>query len=815
MSEKKKDFKVVIVGGGVAGLTLANMLEKFDIDWVLLEGHGDIAPAVGASIGMLANGLRILDQIGCYDSILALPQQFVLSAHTRNAEGKSLFEFRDASERLKTRHGYPFLFFDRQWLLQVLYSHLRHKDRVLVNMKVTRVDHVDGGVQVTTKDGQKVKGTLVMGVDGVHSTVRAEMMRIGNELQPGYFSPGEPDRVPCYYRCSFGIAQHVDGYVTGELNNVRARGWSALIISGPENRVYWFIFDKLPQPKYGKSIPTYTKEDEARFVKKYWDYPITDKVKFGQIYSKKLTSTLTPLHEIVYEKWFFKRIMLLGDSAHKPDPISGQGGNGAIESVAELVNAIVRMRDSRPGGLTGLTDSEIGTIFQQTQSARHERAKRLVADARMLQSLSAYENRLLSKIVWEYLGPNMGEELGLSFFSTPIVGGSRLEKLPVPHRGRTIPFTDELPAKPQGGVVGYVIRGFFIAAMISLIWLASKSLRAPHGGLDSWNGETVISRPWSRDGKGLLGMLVSVFSYALEADSVATRVHLVYFLSQLATPVLMYTVDGYRQGYQGTLLTLPSIFLGVMQLMGIAYMAPLHALIGAFHSTVLPATRLIPKDVSDVLIPALTLGYAIPTALMLLPGTNIPVRQDIIAFWQVAPVLVPAFTALFVTGLRRWRSRRQQQQKGPEWDYEASRRQTAEEDCQSLESVYTHNIAVQATLHIATLAYAHFNPHISIAEMFLGVPNPLDATWKLPNTASEVAVLLKFDLAIASTAWFARGLYSIWNLRRHGYIRTQEALKAAISAFLGQIIIGPGATWTSLAYWEERVLANFKQNPVE
>ncbi|KAL5332608.1 hypothetical protein BJX70DRAFT_404427 [Aspergillus crustosus] len=65
----KHTFKVIIVGGGIAGLTLANMLERFDLHYVLLESHETIAPVVGASIGIFPNGLRILDQIGCYQAI--------------------------------------------------------------------------------------------------------------------------------------------------------------------------------------------------------------------------------------------------------------------------------------------------------------------------------------------------------------------------------------------------------------------------------------------------------------------------------------------------------------------------------------------------------------------------------------------------------------------------------------------------------------------------------------------------------------------------------------------------------------------------
>lgn len=55
-------FKVVIAGASVSGLSLANMLEKFNIDYVILEAYPNVAPQLGASIGLLPSGLRILDQ---------------------------------------------------------------------------------------------------------------------------------------------------------------------------------------------------------------------------------------------------------------------------------------------------------------------------------------------------------------------------------------------------------------------------------------------------------------------------------------------------------------------------------------------------------------------------------------------------------------------------------------------------------------------------------------------------------------------------------------------------------------------------------
>lgn len=60
---------VGIVGGGVAGLALARMLELAGISYCLWEAYREFAPAAGASLGLNPNGLRILDQLGLIDQI--------------------------------------------------------------------------------------------------------------------------------------------------------------------------------------------------------------------------------------------------------------------------------------------------------------------------------------------------------------------------------------------------------------------------------------------------------------------------------------------------------------------------------------------------------------------------------------------------------------------------------------------------------------------------------------------------------------------------------------------------------------------------
>jgi 2-polyprenyl-6-methoxyphenol hydroxylase-like FAD-dependent oxidoreductase len=68
MTSQTDPFRVVIVGAGVAGLTLAHSLDLAGIDYVLID-KGIVAPPWGISITLHPHACRILHQIDCFEAV--------------------------------------------------------------------------------------------------------------------------------------------------------------------------------------------------------------------------------------------------------------------------------------------------------------------------------------------------------------------------------------------------------------------------------------------------------------------------------------------------------------------------------------------------------------------------------------------------------------------------------------------------------------------------------------------------------------------------------------------------------------------------
>lgn len=712
---------------------------------------------------------------------------------------------------------------------------------------MSQVKLVPGGVEVLTRDGDNIKGSIVVGADGIHSTVRAEMFRLAGELQPDYLDQEEPDKVPCYYKCSFGIAKDVPNWNYEHMYMVQSDGASQMLISGPQGRLYWFFFSQLPETKYGKAIPRYTDEDEAQFVKENAYRPITETVTFGQVYEKRISSTLTPLHEKVFEKWFFRRVFILGDAAHKPNPIGGQGGNNAIESPASLVNVLLEMRDSRGGSLDNLSDKEIAEVFSRVLDIRHERAKSFVREAHQTQSLMAREKPILSKILMR-LDAIKGLDTGIDRMGSICRPAVRIEKLPIPKRPRSVPYDDELPAKPIRSKANLTVQLLIVGAMLFLLAISFLTLRIPFEQLGAWGRDgPPVDLAWFSGAPALeefTNFIVSAFSLQVGVPDIGPKIHTAnFFLGQLASYVLIWIVESYRAGNKGTLISLPIIPLLVMQIQGIFRMAPLYVMFAIFEGFDLPPGRFVRPAVAKSLIPALILGYIIPTILMLLPTSNVHALQAYCAIWQPSPAFVAVLVSVFSRVIGWWdrlgaqnqkqnndnaiedakegetpkrrndfhnsrAARERKQLEDPNLPIEESLERYKNPDVPILQAAYSVLFWLQAAAHISTLVYTYAHPDLTVSQLFLSLQDPFNKDWGLADPVAAMMAFLQYDMAVSAAALIAYELFSVWKLRQMGYVTTRYAVLAALGVAAGQLTVGPGATWAALWSWRERVLAN-------
>lgn len=101
-ANKQPRLRVIIVGGGISGLTLANALQHTDVESIILEARSEISPQVGASIGLAPNGSRILDQLSCYTDLEKLAEP-VQSTGYHDSNGNELCPRSDGFKLLQAR----------------------------------------------------------------------------------------------------------------------------------------------------------------------------------------------------------------------------------------------------------------------------------------------------------------------------------------------------------------------------------------------------------------------------------------------------------------------------------------------------------------------------------------------------------------------------------------------------------------------------------------------------------------------------------------------------------------------------------------
>ena len=167
-------MKIIIVGAGIAGLTLALALahSSHRHHIIILESAPQLAE-IGAGIQMTPQAIKHWFAWGLKDDLLKnsiIPPLW----HVRNGKTGEVIGSVDV-EHMETEYCAPYLVVHRAVLHEILHRHaVKAGVEVRVNSRVTRYLFEEAAVELAS--GEVVKGDLVVAADGINSFARGQLL---------------------------------------------------------------------------------------------------------------------------------------------------------------------------------------------------------------------------------------------------------------------------------------------------------------------------------------------------------------------------------------------------------------------------------------------------------------------------------------------------------------------------------------------------------------------------------------------------------------------------------------------------------------
>jgi 2-polyprenyl-6-methoxyphenol hydroxylase-like FAD-dependent oxidoreductase len=335
--------RVLVVGGGIAGLATARALLQQGIEADVVERAAAWSHP-GTGMYLPANSVRAMSSLGLQASLLdhayEIKRQLLLDQRGRvllDVDLRAVWGAIGSCVAISHR---------------ALHELLRGGIAIRLGMTVTALEDEGSGVRATFADGSTDLYDVVVGADGVHSWVRSSVFGGADATFVG--------------QASWRFL--VDGFPEiSDWTALLGRGKAFLMLPLGDGQIYCYADVNTSRPVDP------TGGDPSKLVKFHGDFaqPVLG------ILEERLTSNerphFSPIEEVTQQPWVRGRVALVGDAAHAMSPNMAEGAGMALEDALILAETIAA---SRP-----LEEFEARrrprVAFVQAQTHRRDRMRNL------------------------------------------------------------------------------------------------------------------------------------------------------------------------------------------------------------------------------------------------------------------------------------------------------------------------------------------------------------------------------------------------------------------------------------------------------